>query len=419
MLPVAWGIVTVIRGAARRGERRAKGDNGMRVTVSVIKADIGAVGGHTVPSAEVLAIARKRIEDAKGSLLIDAGVYNIGDDIGLVMTHTHGIGDSRVHRLAWDTFLACTEKAKAQGLYGAGQDLLKDAFSGNVRGLGPGVAEMEFVERPNEAFMVLLADKCGPGAYNLPLYLVFADPMYSPGLLVSEALHDGFTFHIMDMDYAEGDRTIVLEAPERLYDIAALLRDTNRYAIRSIWSRKYPDEQAVAVGTERLRNIAGKYVGKDDPPAVVRVQKTFPATEEFGPAFAVGAFVAGDTRGSHNLPLMPVQMNAQASTFFCCPMVSALGFSLHDGRLTSPADLFADPLWNHVRDRVAAKAVDMRRQGFFEPAMLPYSELEYGGIVVRLQRLEKEFAIRDGRAKGDGTVPAAAPAGGMKADDPD
>jgi len=30
----------------------------MRVTVSVIKADIGAVGGHTQPSTEVMAAVR-------------------------------------------------------------------------------------------------------------------------------------------------------------------------------------------------------------------------------------------------------------------------------------------------------------------------------------------------------------------------
>jgi fructose 1,6-bisphosphate aldolase/phosphatase len=322
------------------------------------------------------------------------------------------VGNARVHKLAWDTFLACTEKAKAQGLYGAGQDLLKDAFSGNVRGLGPGDAEIEFEERPSEAFMVLAADKTEPGAFNLPLYLAFADPMYSPGLLLSEALHEGFTFHIMDVGYTEGDRVIVLNAPERLYDIAALLRDTHRYAIDSIWSRKYPSEQAVSVATSRLRNIAGRYVGKDDPVAIARVQKIFPATEEFGPPFALGAFVAGDTRGSHNLPLMPVPINTPASTFFCCPMVSALGFSMHNGILTEPSDLFSDPFWHHVRDRVAAKAMDMRRQGFFEPATLPYSELEYGGIVVRLRRLEQEFSIRDGQGV------AAAPAG-IEAGDPD
>jgi len=387
----------------------------MRITLSVIKADIGSIGGHTLPSPEVLAIVRERVERAKGSVLIDAFVCHTGDDIALIMTHTHGVGHAGVHELAWTAFREGTEKAKAQGLYGAGQDLLKDAFSGNVRGLGPASAEMEFEERPNEAVVVFAADKTEPGAFNLPLYLTFADPMYSSGLLLSEALHDGFTFHIMDVDHTEGDRVIVLPAPERLYDIAALLRDTHRYVIESIWSRKYPHEQAVAVATSRLRNIAGRYVGKDDPVAVVRVQKIFPATEEFGPPFALGAFVAGDTRGSHNLPLMPVPINTPASTFFCVPMVSALGFSVHSGILSTPADLFADPFWHHVRDRVAAKAMEMRRQGFFQPATLPYSELEYGGIVVRLRRLEQEFAIRDGREEG---APAGAPAG-VEADDPD
>ncbi|MDQ7850213.1 MAG: fructose 1,6-bisphosphatase, partial [Armatimonadota bacterium] len=58
-----------------------------------------------------------------------------------------------------------------------------------------------------------------------------------------------------------------------------------------------------------------------------------------------------------------------------------------------------------------AKAMEMRRQGFFQPATLPYSELEYGGIVVRLRRLEQEFMVRDGREEG-------APAG-VEADDPD
>jgi len=269
---------------------------------------------------------------------------------------------------------------------------------GNVRGLGPASAELEFEERPNEAVMVLAADKTEPGAFNLPLYLAFADPMYSPGLLLSDSLHRGFRFKIMDVDHTEGNRTITLDAPERLYDIAALLRDTHRYVIESIWSRRYADEQAAAVSTSRLRNIAGKYVGKDDPVAVVRVQRIFPATEEFGPPFAVAQYVAGDTRGSHNLPLMPVPINTPASTYFCCPMVSALGFSVHDARLTAVTDLFADPFWQHVRDQAAAKAMDMRRQGFFGPAMLPMSELEYGGIVTKLAGLDQEFVVNGAEA---------------------
>jgi fructose 1,6-bisphosphate aldolase/phosphatase len=71
------------------------------------------------------------------------------------MSHTHGVNNEKIHKLAWDAFMAGTEVAKKEGLYGAGQDLLKDSFSGNVKGMGPGVAEMEFEERPNEAFTVL------------------------------------------------------------------------------------------------------------------------------------------------------------------------------------------------------------------------------------------------------------------------
>jgi fructose 1,6-bisphosphate aldolase/phosphatase len=45
------------------------------------------------------------------------------------------------------------------------------------------VAEMEFEERPNEPFLFFAADKTDPGAYNLPLYLAFADVMNTPGLI--------------------------------------------------------------------------------------------------------------------------------------------------------------------------------------------------------------------------------------------
>jgi fructose 1,6-bisphosphate aldolase/phosphatase len=363
----------------------------MRITLSVLKADIGSVGGHTLPSPAVLAAVKEVVEEAKGGLLLDAYVFHIGDDIVLLLSHTRGVAHPAIHELAWKAFREGTEVAKREGLYGAGQDLLKDAFTGNLHGLGPQVAEMEFAERPSEPFMVLAADKTEPGAFNLPLYLAFADPMYSSGLLLSPELRPGFRFRIMDLAQTERDSYIELDAPERLYDIAALLRDSHRFAIASIWSRKY-GEVAAVVSTTRLRNIAGRYVGKDDPVALVRTQKIFPATEEFGPPFALAPFVAGDTRGSHHLPLMPVKANTSASTFFCVPMVCALGFSLKEGRFTGPVDLFADPVWDAVRAQVVEKAQEMRRQGFYGPAMLPMEELEYTGIAERLKELEREFS---------------------------
>jgi fructose 1,6-bisphosphatase len=61
--------------------------------------------------------------------------------------------------------------------------------------------------------------------------------MNTPGLILSPQLAQGFRFVIMDVSCTEGDRMIELDAPEQLYDIAALLRDAERYVVESIWSR--------------------------------------------------------------------------------------------------------------------------------------------------------------------------------------
>ena len=80
---------------------------------------------------------------------------------------------------------------KNKGLYGAGQDLLKDSFSGNVKGMGPGVAEIEMEERPSEVFCVFAADKTEPGAYNFPFWRMFVDARSNTGLIINEELAEG------------------------------------------------------------------------------------------------------------------------------------------------------------------------------------------------------------------------------------
>lgn len=365
----------------------------MKLTISVIKADIGSIGGHICPSQSLLQTVRAYIAEQGDKFLIDHYVSFTGDDIAIVSTHTQGPNNERVHKLCWNAFMAGTQVAKNQGLYGAGQDLLKDSFSGNVRGMGPAVAELDFDERPNEPFLFFAADKTDPGAYNLPLYMAFADPMNTPGLMLSPSMTTGFKFVIMDVNHTEGDRVIELDAPEDLYSIATLLRDTERYVVESIRSRA-TGEQAVAVSTSRLHNIAGKYTGKDDPVMLVRVQKDFPATGEVLAPYSIGPFVAGSMRGSHQMPLMPVQLNSGISYFDGPPVVSCAAFAIHNGKMTEPVDAFAHPFWDTVRESVSKKAIDMRRQGFFGAAMLPMSELEYTGIIEKLSSLDKRFTVR-------------------------
>jgi len=65
---------------------------------------------------------------------------------------------------------ACTDVAKVLKLYGAGQDMLKDSFSGNIRGMGPGATELEFTRRTGEPLIAFMMDKTEPGAFNLPIF---------------------------------------------------------------------------------------------------------------------------------------------------------------------------------------------------------------------------------------------------------
>lgn len=364
-----------------------------KITITAIKADVGSIGGHIKPSQRLIDAVEEYVAQNQEGLLIDFRVTHTGDDIAILCTHEEGVGDKRIHKLAWEAFKAGTEVAKDQGLYGAGQDLLKDAFSGNVKGMGPAVAELEFEERPNEPFLFFAADKTDPGAYNLPLYLGFADPMYCSGLILAPAISKGYRFDIMDVSYTKADRVISLNAPEELYSIAALLRDPERFVVEKIVSR-HSGEQAAAISTTRLRNIAGKYTGKDDPIALVRVQGAFPATGEILSPYEIGPFVAGFMRGSHTGPLMPMKQNTPTSYFDGPPMVSCAAYCVQKGKLTEAVDAFDHPLWDHVREKISKKSLELRRQGFFGNAMLPYSELEYGGIVETLKALEKRFKVR-------------------------
>ena len=369
------------------------------LTLSAIKADVGSVGGHTEPSAQMLTEAHQRLaQAAQDDLIIDFDVTHTGDDICLLMVHRHGSDHADVHNLAWEVFEAAAAIAAEQGLYGAGQDLLSDAPSGNVRGAGPGAAEITYdetaEERPAEPFLVFTADKCGPGAFNFPLWAVFTSPLYCAGLLLPK-MKAGFRFTVIDMEHAGADRVIELDAPEQHLDLAVLLRDENRFGVQAIHSRSYPDQQVVAVSTDRLHTIAGEYKGKDDPVALVRSQGIFPAPEELVSPYAVAHFVAGDARGSHHMPLMPVAINTAVAGIYCLPLVACMAYSVtRNGELSRGVDLFGNPVWDSTRLKAQRKAADIRQQGFVGAAMLPMQELEYSAFRDALGALEEQFTIR-------------------------
>lgn len=125
----------------------------------------------------------------------------------------------------------------------------------------------------------------------------------------------------------------------------------------------------------------------------IHSQGCFPATGEVLAPYSIGHYVAGFMRSSHTGPLMPVKINSPVSYFDGPPLVACLAFCVHERKLTEPADTFDHPFWDYVRDKVSRKAIDIREQGFSGCAMLPFSELEYGGIVERMKKLDKCFKI--------------------------
>ncbi|MBB6349976.1 fructose-1,6-bisphosphate aldolase/phosphatase [Nonomuraea muscovyensis] len=355
------------------------------ITLSIIKADTGGFVGHTAVHPDMMAEARREIGRAIDSgLLIDGHVAACGDDLSLIMTHTYGPDADLIHSFAWDTFQATTHIAKELGLYGAGQDLLSDAFSGNLRGMGPGYAELDFDERPSEPVICFLADKTEPGAWNLPLYKMFADPFNTAGLVIDQKMHAGFAFEVYDL-YDE--KRIIFDCPADLYEMLMYIGAPARYVIHSVRSRTL-GETAAATSTQRLSLIAGKYVGKDDPVMIVRCQSGLPAVGEVLEPFTFAYAVAGCMRGSHHAPLMPVSTeHAHPSRFDGPPRVVALGFQIHDGKLIGPRDLFADQAFDRAREQ-ATEAMDyLRRHGPFEPHRLPLEDLEYTTMTVLTKRL--------------------------------
>ncbi|MHA1259962.1 MAG: fructose 1,6-bisphosphatase, partial [Candidatus Heimdallarchaeaceae archaeon] len=233
----------------------------VKTTISLIKADIGSSPGHVTVYEPLMVKAEELMEKAKDeNKIIDFVVFNAGDDTELLMTHDKGVNNEIIHKLAWDTFMELGKEAREIGLYGAGQDLLKDTFSGNVKGMGPGVAEMEIEERPAEPILVFAMDKTEPGAFNYPIFQMFANPFNTAGLVIDPKMHEGFKFTVMDIHKA---KYIELSCPEEMYDLLALIGAPGHYVVKHVDSKNQDLGRAAVVSTDKLSLIAGKYVGKD------------------------------------------------------------------------------------------------------------------------------------------------------------
>jgi fructose 1,6-bisphosphate aldolase/phosphatase len=226
----------------------------------------------------------------------------------------------------------------------------------------------------------------------MPIFRMFADPFNTAGLVIDPSLHGGYDFEIFDVIE---HKKVTMSCPDEMYDALALLGSTGRYVIKHV-TRRSDNEIAASISTERLNLMAGQYIGKDDPVAIVRAQSGFPAAGEVVEPFAFPHLVSGWMRGSHNGPLMPVaQENATPVRFDGPPRVIALGFQINNSELVGPLDMFDDPSFDRSRNLASEIAEYMRRHGPFEPHRLPADEMEYTSLPGVLKMLEERMQDMD------------------------
>ncbi len=357
------------------------------LTLTVAKADVGGfLGNHTVP-AEILDEIKPVLDEAeKNGLILDHRVLVCGDDIALILLHEKSRSNSEIHELAWKAFVRASGKAKELGLYKAGQDLVAE-FKGTLHGTGAGVAEMSFEPRESEGIVVFLADKTEPGAWNLYLYRIFADPFNTPGLVISPRLSKGFVFEVLDLKTGKKAK---FSTPEESYKLLALITSTSRFVISAVYTKD--NKPAAVTSTDVLNLEAGRYVGKSDPVAIVRIQHEFPALGEVLEPFATPYLVKGWMRGSLVTPLLPVSFKQAKATRMDGPArVISAGFHVKDRRLLGPEDLFADIAFDPARRIGNFIASYLRLHGVFEPARLSLSDMQETTLPEVLEEVMKKF----------------------------
>src|SRR5215467_7978021 len=245
--------------------------------IKATKADVGGVGGHVVAADEVKSTVAKFVLDNNGyrgePIFTSLIVTHTGDDVAVTGIMTENVHMSVVDELMWDALQEGAHKAAELGLYGPGQDLVADAFTGNLRGAGPATVVLAFpVRKENASQTVLLSfcDKTEPMAFNYYATGAYLLPRFNTGLVIAASkMKRGYLFEIVDLDTKaqaveagahprdqkalDGkmeelakdlhERVLVLRAPEDLFDIEGLTR-SSRFVVARIWSRDDNDQPA-------------------------------------------------------------------------------------------------------------------------------------------------------------------------------
>lgn len=269
----------------------------MVTTISVCALPLGGIAGSAAIFPDVLQKAAKVLKEAEGQLLTDSLVTHVADWLVLVMVHGEGGASPVITALKDAAVATATETAEKRRLFS--------------RDAKPVLCGLSFAERESESLVLFLAGSNAPLVWNSVLLSQFANPFATPSLVEG----GGFVFCTED--------TAMYQTPLDLH--------------RLITAAKTSAIEGVAADAVTPAASAGSGVVM-----ITRAEFPYPSTAEL-----CGVFTRPCV--SPKGVLCPVSLCDGKNVANGVVPVVALGFSVADGKLSGPIDLFDNPAFDTAR----------------------------------------------------------------------
>ncbi|HJK65022.1 MAG TPA: fructose 1,6-bisphosphatase [Methanocorpusculum sp.] len=270
----------------------------MATTISVCALPLGGIAGSAAIFPDVLQKAAKVLKEAEGSLLTDSLVTHVADWLVLVMVHGQGGASPLITALKDAVVAAARDTADKRRLF--------------CRDIQPVMCGMTFAERESEPFVLFLSSAASPAFWNKTLLSQFANPFGTPSIADGK----GFVFCT--------EEAAMFQTPQDLHRLIAAAKSS---AI-----------VGVAANADTPVASAGPGVVM-----IARAEYPCPTTAELCGVFARPQLLPEGI-------LCPVSLCDGKTVAKGVIPVVALGFSVADGKLSGPMDLFDNPAFNAARD---------------------------------------------------------------------
>lgn len=271
----------------------------MDITISLCSLPLGGIAGPTNIFPDVLQKVRNSLKNAEGTLLTDSFVTHAGDRLMFMMVHTKGSGSEEIANLKDQVISEAVFLSEKRRLYKREEEQVLLGIS--------------FSERESEQFVLFLSTASSKSFWNPMILSAFANPFVTESVLEG----NGFIFGTEGCD--------LFQTPKDLHRLCTA-------AQKSKISYVSLDEKTPAASASSGVCMISRAEGK------------FPSVSELCDSIA-------SIKHSEGFFISPVSLCDASFVRKTTASVVALGFSVADGKLTGPVDLFDHPSFEYARIR--------------------------------------------------------------------